>query len=68
MVLRAILATAEYWLPERGIENLHLMVRVGNVQAPRFYESLDYGVQKRAHLAVMALFDGTICFSDIFIH
>lgn len=27
-----------------------------------------YGVQKRAHLAVMALFDGTICFSDIFIH
>lgn len=27
-----------------------------------------YGVQKRAHLAVMALFDGSICFSDIFIH
>lgn len=26
-----------------------------------------YGVQKRAHLAVMALFDGSICFSDIFI-
>jgi len=25
-----------------------------------------YGVQKRAHLAVMALFDGSICFSDIF--
>ncbi|QDX26933.1 LuxR family transcriptional regulator [Sphingomonas suaedae] len=27
-----------------------------------------YGVQKRAHLAVMALFDGSICFSDIFIY
>ncbi|MEG3088353.1 LuxR family transcriptional regulator [Sphingomonas sp. PB4P5] len=27
-----------------------------------------YGVQKRAHLAVMALYDGSICFSDIFIH
>lgn len=27
-----------------------------------------YGVQKRAHLAVMALFDGSICFSDIFTH
>lgn len=26
-----------------------------------------YGVQKRAHLAVMALYDGSICFSDIFI-
>lgn len=26
-----------------------------------------YGVRKRAHLAVMALFDGSICFSDIFI-
>lgn len=26
-----------------------------------------YGVQKRAHLAVMALFDGSICFSDIFL-
>ena len=26
-----------------------------------------YGVTKRAHLAVMALFDGSICFSDIFI-
>lgn len=29
---------------------------------------LRYGVQKRAHLAVMALFDGSICFSDIFIY
>jgi LuxR family quorum-sensing system transcriptional regulator CciR len=26
-----------------------------------------YGVKKRAHLAVMALFDGSICFSDIFV-
>ena len=26
-----------------------------------------YGVQNRAHLAVMALFDGSICFSDIFL-
>lgn len=26
-----------------------------------------YGVTKRAHLAVMALYDGSICFSDIFI-
>ncbi|MDB5583438.1 MAG: LuxR family transcriptional regulator [Bradyrhizobium sp.] len=26
-----------------------------------------YGVQKRAHLAVMALYDGSICFSDIFL-
>ena len=26
-----------------------------------------YGVRKRAHLAVMALFDGSICFSDVFI-
>lgn len=27
-----------------------------------------YGVQKRAHLAVMALYDGSISFSDIFVH
>lgn len=27
-----------------------------------------YGVQKRAHLAVMALYDGSISFSDIFIY
>ena len=27
-----------------------------------------YGVQKRAHLAVMALYDGSISFSDIFTH
>lgn len=26
-----------------------------------------YGVTKRTHLAVMALFDGSICFSDIFL-
>jgi DNA-binding CsgD family transcriptional regulator len=27
-----------------------------------------YGVQRRAHLAVMALYEGSICFSDIFIY
>ncbi len=44
---RAIIAAAEDWLRERGIEKLQLMVRPGNTHAQAFYETLDFEEQER---------------------
>ena len=44
---RALMAVAEAWLRERGIEKLNLMVRSDNTHAQAFYETLDFDEQER---------------------
>ena len=44
---RAIMAAAEDWLREKGIEKLQLMVRGDNTQVQAFYESIGFGEQER---------------------
>jgi ribosomal protein S18 acetylase RimI-like enzyme len=44
---RIIMAAAEDWLRERGIEKLQLMVRPDNSQVQAFYQSLGYLEQER---------------------
>jgi len=44
---RAIMAAAEDWLREKGIEKLQLMVRGDNTQVQAFYESIGFGEQQR---------------------
>jgi ribosomal protein S18 acetylase RimI-like enzyme len=43
----AIMAAAEDWLRQRGIEKLQLMVRPDNKQVQAFYEALGYDEQAR---------------------
>ena len=43
----AIMAAAEDWLRQRGIEKLQLMVRPDNKQVQAFYDTLGYDEQKR---------------------
>jgi ribosomal protein S18 acetylase RimI-like enzyme len=42
-----IMAAAEDWLRQRGIEKLQLMIRPDNRQVQAFYESLGYDEQER---------------------
>jgi ribosomal protein S18 acetylase RimI-like enzyme len=42
-----VMAAAEDWLRERGIEKLQLMVRSDNSQVQTFYQSLGYLAQDR---------------------
>jgi len=42
-----VMAAAEEWLRERGIEKLQLMVRSDNSQVQTFYQSLGYLAQER---------------------
>ncbi|WP_425992013.1 GNAT family acetyltransferase [Afipia sp. DC4300-2b1] len=44
---RAIMAAAEDWLRDRGIEKLQLLVRADNTRVQAFYETLDYDQQER---------------------
>jgi ribosomal protein S18 acetylase RimI-like enzyme len=44
---RAIMAAAEDWLREQGIEKLQLMVRSDNTQVKTFYETLAFDKQDR---------------------
>jgi ribosomal protein S18 acetylase RimI-like enzyme len=44
---RALMAAAEAWLRERGIQKLNLMVRAENTHAQAFYETLDFDEQQR---------------------
>lgn len=44
---RTVVAAAEDWLRERGIEKLQLMVRPDNPHAQAFYETLDFEAQER---------------------
>lgn len=44
---RAIMASAEDWLRDRGIEKLQLLVRADNTRVQAFYETLDYDQQER---------------------
>jgi ribosomal protein S18 acetylase RimI-like enzyme len=44
---RAIMAAAEHWLRDRGVEKLQLLVRADNTQVQAFYETLDYDQQER---------------------
>lgn len=44
---REIVAAAEDWLRERGIQKLQLMVRPDNTHAQAFYETLDFDEQVR---------------------
>ena len=44
---RVIMAAAEDWLRQRGIEKLQLMVRPDNKQVQAFYDSLGYDEQER---------------------
>ncbi len=46
-----MMAAAEDWLRQRGIEKLQLMVRPDNKQVQAFYESLGYGEQERVIFA-----------------
>ena len=48
---REIMAAAEDWLRERGIQKLQLMVRGDNPQVHAFYESLGYYDQNRVTFA-----------------
>jgi ribosomal protein S18 acetylase RimI-like enzyme len=48
---RDIMAAAEAWLRERGVEKLQLMVRSGNAKVLAFYEALGFGEQQRVVLA-----------------
>src|SRR5882757_8411025 len=42
-----MMAAAEDWLRQRGIEKLQLMVRPGNKQVQAFYDALGYDEQER---------------------
>ena len=44
---RAIMAAAEEWLRDYGIEKLQLLVRPDNDQVQTFYQSLGYAEQER---------------------
>jgi ribosomal protein S18 acetylase RimI-like enzyme len=44
---RIIMAAAEQWLRERGIQKLMLLVRRDNTKVQAFYETLDYSEQDR---------------------
>lgn len=44
---RAIMAAAEDWLRERGVEKLQLLVRADNTRVQAFYEMLEYDQQER---------------------
>jgi ribosomal protein S18 acetylase RimI-like enzyme len=44
---RIMMAAAERWLRERGIEKLQLMVRPDNKGVKDFYQSLGYSMQER---------------------
>ncbi len=44
---RAIMAAAEDWLRERGVEKLQLLVRADNTRVQAFYETLEYDQQER---------------------
>ena len=44
---RAIMAAAEDWLRQTGIEKVMLMVRPDNAQVRAFYDKLGYDVQER---------------------
>ncbi len=44
---RAIMASAEDWLRQQGIEKVMLMVRPDNRQVQAFYDRLGYAVQER---------------------
>ena len=44
---RIVMAAAESWLRQRGIEKLQLMVRPDNSQVQAFYQSLGYLEQER---------------------
>lgn len=44
---REIMAAAEDWLRERGIEKLQLLVRADNTRVQAFYETLDFEEQER---------------------
>ena len=48
---RAIMAAAEDWLRQHGIEKLQLLVRPGNAEVHAFYKALGYGVQQRVTFA-----------------
>jgi hypothetical protein len=48
---RAIMAAAEQWLRERGIQKLQLMVRGNNAKVHAFYESIGYYDQQRVTFA-----------------
>jgi hypothetical protein len=48
---RAIMAAAENWLRDRGVEKLHLLVRADNARVQAFYETLDYEQQERVMYA-----------------
>jgi ribosomal protein S18 acetylase RimI-like enzyme len=48
---RVIMAAAENWLRERGIEKLQLMVRGDNAKVHAFYQSLGYYDQDRVVFA-----------------
>ena len=44
---RAIMAAAEDWLRQQGVEKVMLMVRADNKHVQAFYDSIGYGVQER---------------------
>lgn len=44
---RVIMAAAEDWLRQTGIEKMQLMVRADNTAVQAFYEQIGYGEQKR---------------------
>ncbi len=44
---RAIIAAAEIWLRERGVQKVQLLVRPGNTKVQAFYEALDFKEQER---------------------
>ena len=44
---RAIMAAAEDWLRQQGIEKVMLMVRPDNKKVRAFYDSIGYSVQER---------------------
>jgi len=48
---RDIMAAAEDWLREAGIEKMQLMVRPDNTQVHAFYQSLGYFPQERVTFA-----------------
>jgi ribosomal protein S18 acetylase RimI-like enzyme len=48
---RTIMAAAEQWLRERGIQKLQLMVRGNNAKVHAFYQSIGYYDQQRVTFA-----------------
>lgn len=53
---RAMLAAAEDWLRERGIEKLQLLVRPGNAEAQAFYEAI--GLEETPRVIYAKWLDG----------